>query len=136
MVNITFVNLLRTRDYVDVIAVYFKLVAHLGTNPTKQIAVGTAAILQRGVNLAFASGTVAVGSYAAPSSLGGSIFTVTGSIIFPVKAYDPYRAVIVENEDYNLTLSFTINIPSGSANLDNLRIEYVAVTGAELKWKP
>jgi hypothetical protein len=136
MVNITFVNLLRTRDYVDVITVYFKLVAYLSTNPTKQIAVGTAAILQRGVNSAFASGTVAVGSYAAPGSSGGSIFTVTGSIIFPVKAYDPYRAVIVENEDYNLTLSFTINIPSGSANLDNLRIEYVAVTGAELKWKP
>ncbi|MEM0014749.1 MAG: hypothetical protein QXX81_06520 [Zestosphaera sp.] len=133
-VNITFVNLLATRDSVDLIAIYFKLVAWLSTSPSQQIAVGSAAMLQ-GINgTAFASGSTAVGSYAKGS--GSNIFIATGSIIFPVRAYDSYKKVILPNEDYNLTLAFRINIPSANPNLENIRIEYVAVTGAELKWRP
>ncbi|MEM2021525.1 MAG: hypothetical protein QXP80_04810 [Zestosphaera sp.] len=133
-INITFVDLLRTRDYVDVIAIYFKFVASLSSSPSQQIAIGTSAMLQGELGKAFASGSTAVGSYKTGSA--GNVFIATGSIFFPVKAYEPYESVIVPNAVYNLTLSFTVNNPSSNPDLRNVRIEYIAVTGAELRWRP
>lgn len=132
-INITFVNLLETRETVDIIAIYFKLVAALRTSPSQQIAIGTAAILQGEDGSAFASGSTAVGSYKAGT---GDVFVATGNIFFPVGAYDPYKEVIKPNKVYNLTLLFTVSNPSSNPDLANVRIEYVAVTGAELRWRP
>ncbi len=132
--NVTFVELLRTRDYVDVITIYFKFVAYLSTSPSQQISIGTSAVLEGENGKAFASGSTAIGSYKMGS--GGNVFIATGSIFFPVRAYEPYEGVIVPNANYNLTLSFTVANPSSNPDLRNVRIEYIAVTGAELRWRP
>lgn len=137
IVEVTFVQLLKVLDNPDVITIYFKVLADIGTATPQQVMVSTSVTI-RSNNKSITS-TASTSSGGFPRSRGGrgsNVLIIVGSVSFPIRAYEVLREILTPGL-YDLTLTIRFDPSGGSVSIGNIRLEYVAVTGsASINWQP
>ncbi|MEM3989565.1 MAG: hypothetical protein QW369_07325 [Desulfurococcaceae archaeon] len=132
-VNITFLNLVYIPPKTDVVNVYFKLVLKVsvsGQGNPHNILVNPKVVLTP------VSGGEQVVTTAS-SARGGNADTliIVGWAAFPAAAFEAFSSII-NGGDYSLSIYLDIDMQPGNVDISEIRLEYLAVNGASLKWEP
>jgi len=131
-VNLTFYNVIRISSSADVVIVFYKFVikANVGGQPHQVSYNPRVALIALGSGSRYeAPGSVAV------SSSGEYVAVISGYVVFPRLFYN------LQNDYYSVEIALEINtekINTGSSatRIVSVRLEYIAITGAEILWKP
>ncbi|MEM4593353.1 MAG: hypothetical protein QW196_08145 [Sulfolobales archaeon] len=139
IVEVTFVQLLKVLDNPDVITIYFKVLADIGTAPPQQVMVSTSVTIRSNNRSITSTASTSSGSFARGRGTERSnVLVIVGSVSFPIRAYEVLREILTPGlYDLTLTIRFDPSGGSGSVSIGNIRLEYVAVTGsASINWQP
>jgi uncharacterized protein (UPF0333 family) len=139
VVEFVFKNLISIPRDVDTVAIYFKIVAQIsvsgGGNPHAITFAPFIELSRQEGNAVFnlqAPATVATSSRGLPA---GDEYLVVfnGYAVFPVKGFN----LNLNEGVYNMTIRIYITEQSQSVNLQNIRLEYLAIVGADIAdpWK-
>lgn len=125
---LSFYNIIRIRNATDAVTIFYKFVIQTsGGGKPHQIAFSPYISLI----LANQSGVV----YSAPGSVSVSsssqdVVVVTGYVVFP-----RYFYYFVDG-NYNIEITLKIDASAGSTGVKSVRLEYIAITGADILWLP
>jgi len=125
-VNLTLYNVTRISSNADVITVFYKFVIKIqGNAPPQQASYNPRVAL------------IALGSsarYGAPGSVAVSsrqdVGVVSGYVVLPRYFYD------FQDDYYSVEIVLEIDTGSAAIRIVSVRLEYIAITGAEVLWKP
>jgi hypothetical protein len=124
-VNLTLYNVTRISSDADVVTVFYKFVIQIqGNAPPRQVSYNTRVAL-----IALSSGR----RYEAPGSVAVSsrqdVRVVSGYVIFPRYFYE------FQDDYYSVEIVLEIDTRSARTRIISVRLEYIAITGAEVLWK-
>jgi hypothetical protein len=116
----------RISSNADVVTVFYKFVIQIqGNAPPQQVSYNPRVAL------------IALGSsvrYGAPGSVAVSsrqdVGVVSGYVIFPRYFYE------FQDDYYSVEIVLEIDTGSAATRIISVRLEYIAITGAEALWKP
>ncbi|MEM1623636.1 MAG: hypothetical protein QW543_05855 [Sulfolobales archaeon] len=135
IVEVTFVQLLKVLDNPDVITVYFKILADIGTATPQQVMVSTSVTIRSGDRSITSTASTSSGGFSR-SREGQRVLIIVGSVSFPIRAYEVLREILTPGL-YDLTLTIRFEPSGGKVSIGNIRLEYVAVAGsASINWQP
>jgi hypothetical protein len=127
-VNLTLYNVTRISSNADVITVFYKFVIQIqiqGEAPPHQVSYNPRVAL------------IALGSsarYGAPGSIAVSsrqvVGVVSGYVVLPRYFYN------FQDDYYSVEIVLEIDTGSAAIRIVSVRLEYIAITGAEVLWKP
>ncbi|MEM0352693.1 MAG: hypothetical protein QW459_06905 [Sulfolobales archaeon] len=137
IVEVTFVQLLKVLDNPDVITIYFKVLADIGTAPPQDVMVSTSVTIRSSDRSVTSTASTSSGSFARGKGTERSnVLVIVGSVSFPIRAYEVLREILTPGL-YDLILTIRFDPSGGSVRIGNIRLEYVAVTGsASINWQP
>jgi hypothetical protein len=126
-VKLTLYNVARISSSADVVIVFYKFVVQVyGKAPPHQVSYNTRVAL---IALSSSSRYEAPGSVAVSSSR-QSVGVISGYVVFPRYFYD------FQSDYYNVEVVLEIDTGSDATRIVSVRLEYIAITGAEVLWKP
>jgi hypothetical protein len=125
-VNLTLYNVTRISSNADVITVFYKFVIQIqGNAPPQQVSYNPRVAL-----IALSSSV----RYGAPGSIAVSsrqdVGVVSGYVVLPRYFYN------FQSDYYSVEIVLEIDTGSAAIRIVSVRLEYIAITGAEVLWKP
>jgi hypothetical protein len=125
-INLTFYNVTRISNNVDAVTVFYKFVIQIqGKAPPHQVSYNTRVAL-----IALSSGR----RYGAPGSVAVSsrqdVGVISGYVVLPRYFYD------FQSDYYSVEIVLEIDTGSAAIKIVSVRLEYIAIAGAEVLWKP
>ncbi|MEM0065520.1 MAG: hypothetical protein QXH88_01145 [Sulfolobales archaeon] len=137
IVEVTFVQLLKVLDNPDVITIYFKVLADIGTAPPQDVMVSTSVMIRSRDKSVTSTASTSSGSFSrGKGTQRSNVLVIVGSVSFPIRAYEVLREILTPGL-YDLTLTIRFEGRQGKPDIGNIRLEYVAVTGsASINWQP
>jgi len=130
-VRLLFYNLIEVPENIDVVTIYYKYVIRVkgATQPHVVVFNIYASLKSLDNNYAFStSGQTQIAGVTKSSDQ--TIAIVTGYALFPKFFYN------FDKGYYSVELALTILTPSGDVKVEQIDLEYIAVTGAIIKWSP
>ena len=126
-VNLTLYNVTRISSNADVITVFYKFVIQIqGKAPPHQVSYNPrVALIALGSSVRYgAPGSVAV------SSAQPNVGVVSGYVVLPRYFYE------FQDDYYSVEIVLEIDTGPAATRIVSVRLEYIAITGAEVLWKP
>jgi len=130
-VRLLFYNLIEVPENIDIVTIYYKYVIGVGGASQPHDVVFNIYVSLKSLDNNYAFSTPGQTQIAGiTKSSGQTIAIVTGYAPFPKFFYN------FDKGNYSLELALTISTPSGNVNVNQIDLEYIAVTGARIKWSP
>jgi hypothetical protein len=126
--RLLFYNITRLTNATDVVTIFYKFVVETPPKapPPQQLSYNPrVALVSLDSNIVYAApGAISV------SSSGGIIGVISGYVVFPRYFYN------FQSGYYSVNITLEIANPTSAVQITSLRLEYIAITGADILWIP
>jgi hypothetical protein len=124
-------NITRLTNATDTVTIFYKFVVRINGNaPPHQVSYNPrVALVSLDSNIVYAApGAISVMSTS--SSSGEYIGVISGYVVFPRYFYN------FQSSYYSVNITLEIANPTSAVRITSLRLEYIAITGADILWIP
>ena len=139
--NITFVDIARINENTDTVTIYYKLVMNISAkgkgNPHDIIFDVSVSLHNENGSVQTPSAVLATNTYEKGTHGNEtiSVYVMMGEAYFPLKAFSAFHENLKEGiYSVSILLEAEGYIGEGSARVQNLRIETIAIVGADIAW--